>query len=334
MEDVDPIQHGTKPRPPSILTVQWRSVAIGGVLVAIAALAALVVVATVNDAGALETIALSLAILAFVIQIVVFVAQAWTSSQQMLQSETLNAETKNLLVEVRSASSGTQSLLTDQFDRVLRAALERELPSVIDDETGRADQGDLGTATELQESLTRILQDVREGLAGATGATGPITGRTTASTIYTGGTGAAGVTGTGYAIPARAPATGQTEPSPSLDPEHQKVLDELATFPDREEGIAAKERLESLSPRAITVLKNFGDRERSARRNGDRGRLIASSPFSEELRAHGLLEPVEAPPGRGATGYMALTDLGRQTARLLTARRPYPHYMTEHEDHR
>ena len=43
-----------------------------------AAVAALVVVATVDDAGALNTIALSLAILAFIIQIIVFVAQAWT----------------------------------------------------------------------------------------------------------------------------------------------------------------------------------------------------------------------------------------------------------------
>ena len=44
-----------------------------------------------------------LAILAFVMQIVVFVAQAWTSSQQVLQSESLHSETKALLTEVTNA---------------------------------------------------------------------------------------------------------------------------------------------------------------------------------------------------------------------------------------
>lgn len=65
------------------LNMKWRTIGISSRILAVAAIGALAVVATVKHADPLSTIALALAILAFVIRILVFVAQNWTTGQQM-----------------------------------------------------------------------------------------------------------------------------------------------------------------------------------------------------------------------------------------------------------
>lgn len=94
------------------LTVSWSIIAFSATMLAVASTATLAVIATINDVDSLSTIALVLAILAFVIQIVVFIAQAWTSNQQMLQSQVLNADTRTLLVELQESARATNYLMT------------------------------------------------------------------------------------------------------------------------------------------------------------------------------------------------------------------------------
>jgi hypothetical protein len=62
------------------MIVSWRSVAFSAILVAVGALGSLVLVVTTGNADALSTIALALAIIAFVIQIMVFIAHTWAAS--------------------------------------------------------------------------------------------------------------------------------------------------------------------------------------------------------------------------------------------------------------
>jgi hypothetical protein len=132
--------------------VPWQRIALVTSLLAIAALAALILVASLKQADALSTVALSLAILAFVAQIVVFLGQAWTSSRQMLQSETLNAQTLSILSEVRTSAAGTQAMLLEQFDTVLKHAL--------------ANAPGIKSAVADQDALRQqILQSVRGELA-------------------------------------------------------------------------------------------------------------------------------------------------------------------------
>lgn len=94
-------------------------------LVAIASLAALAIVASIDDADALSTVALALAILAFVVQIMIFIAQAWSGGQQLSQSHELNAGTMAALSELRTRASGTEQILARQVDTAMRFAFER-----------------------------------------------------------------------------------------------------------------------------------------------------------------------------------------------------------------
>src|SRR5262245_18283895 len=68
--------------PPSKLEVGWRGVGVGAVVVWVAALATLVIVADNAGAEGLATVALSLAILAFVVQVLVFITQGATANRQ------------------------------------------------------------------------------------------------------------------------------------------------------------------------------------------------------------------------------------------------------------
>ncbi len=83
----DPVEPGRQPAPgpspPEVepkFTLSPRAVAVAGTVFGVACLAALAVVADVNGADGLSTIALALSILAFAIQILVFTSQAHTSS--------------------------------------------------------------------------------------------------------------------------------------------------------------------------------------------------------------------------------------------------------------
>ncbi len=101
-----------------------RGVAVAAFILAVACLGTLAIVADQNNADALSTIALALAVLAFSVQIIVYVAQAATSHQQMLRSEQLNTETSSLLVDVRGSADATQLLVREQFSNVLSAFIE------------------------------------------------------------------------------------------------------------------------------------------------------------------------------------------------------------------
>ena len=105
------------------ISLRASHVAFWAVAVAIASITALTVIAARLDAAVLSTVALTLAILAFVIQIVVYVFQNQTSSEQMMQSERLNNATRSLLGKIEATNTATLKVITDQFNFVLRHAL-------------------------------------------------------------------------------------------------------------------------------------------------------------------------------------------------------------------
>ncbi|HXN01428.1 MAG TPA: hypothetical protein VN973_06005 [Candidatus Dormibacteraeota bacterium] len=75
-----------KAGPPSRLVVEFRWLAAAGAIISLALAATLVVTTRSNGSDVLATIALALAILAFVVQLIVFIVQTTAASQQMLQS--------------------------------------------------------------------------------------------------------------------------------------------------------------------------------------------------------------------------------------------------------
>jgi hypothetical protein len=91
--------------------VSLAAIAIGAGAVAAGAITALVVIAAVRKVETLTTVALALAIVAFVTQILLFIAQTWSSGH-------LNAETMGFLSELRTRSQGTEALLNKQIDKL------------------------------------------------------------------------------------------------------------------------------------------------------------------------------------------------------------------------
>lgn len=136
-----------------------RRVAIASTLVAVAAVAALILVTAITRADELAVIALSLAILAFLIQIVVYIAQASAASAMMLRSETLNAQTSALLTEVQVSARAMQELVRDQFNYLLRRVIPESVKETADKDEAQPDLKDL--EQRLTQSITQKLEDFR-----------------------------------------------------------------------------------------------------------------------------------------------------------------------------
>ena len=99
-------------QPPSgSINISWSAVAGGSAIIGVAAITALVIVAAIKKVDTLSAVALSLAILAFMTQIMVFTTQTWSTSK-------LNAETRGFLAELRTRSQGTEAMLNKQVDKL------------------------------------------------------------------------------------------------------------------------------------------------------------------------------------------------------------------------
>ncbi|MEU3456730.1 hypothetical protein ABZ671_24475 [Micromonospora sp. NPDC006766] len=138
------------------ITVSWRMVAFVCMLLAAGSTGTLAIVVPVKDVDTLSTIALALAILAFVIQIIIFVVQSWTSGQQMLQSEAINSDTRSLLTELRESAKSTNQLLANQYDKILERLLLTTERAVNETATTGA--------VNLDELRSRLERDLRQAL--------------------------------------------------------------------------------------------------------------------------------------------------------------------------
>jgi hypothetical protein len=107
------------------LVLPWPVVGAASLILAVTSLAALAVVAAVRGADALSTVALSLAILAFVIQIVVFIVQTAASHDQSVRSEQIYAETLRLLATIEAKAAGTEATLAQMQNRLLDSILPK-----------------------------------------------------------------------------------------------------------------------------------------------------------------------------------------------------------------
>lgn len=141
------------------LAIPLGALALGATAVAVASIIALAIVATVEDADSLATVALVLAILSFLVQLVVYIAQAWTGSQQQVRAEQLNTETRTLLRGIEATANATQRTLTDQYDKVLRAVIDAGSEVASDAEQEPFDE---------DEFERRVMERVEKKLGGRT----------------------------------------------------------------------------------------------------------------------------------------------------------------------
>jgi hypothetical protein len=103
--------------------VPWRNIAIGSMLLNLGAVGTVATIATVHDSNSLATIALALAIIAFICQLIIFSVQTWQSGEQLRQAERLNSETSGLIAEMRTRLEGTHQMVTSQYQELLHLAV-------------------------------------------------------------------------------------------------------------------------------------------------------------------------------------------------------------------
>jgi hypothetical protein len=110
------------------LSVSWKSVAIAATVVAITSLIICGIIATINKADTLSVVALGLAIIAFVIQILIFIVQAAAAAQQDLHAQEIYGSTLRALATIEEKSEGTQRAVSTINDRMLVALLGKAIP--------------------------------------------------------------------------------------------------------------------------------------------------------------------------------------------------------------
>ncbi len=186
----------------------------------------------------LTTLALVLAILAFLVQILVFVFQTQTAGNSERRAEKVNSQTLAALDKVESSNRTTQTVLLSQFERLLDFVVDGRRGfstpvraiDVDDDSTG----GGSGQQELDDEPLTRA--DLQEALKEA-------------------------------GQPPDRP-TFQVPPRPEPSPEDQRVLGYLRSWPDRDEAERMVAEILTLPPLPLAMLTRFGVWEAYQRRTG------------------------------------------------------------------
>jgi hypothetical protein len=283
-----------KLRPRTGLVVSWQVLAVVLALVTVASLTSLSIVATLKNVDALSTVALALAVLAFGAQLVDSVVQGQASTQQMLQSERLNAETRSLLSEVRVTSQEIRATQSGLVDRLMGHVLQA-IPEAVEEVAATQADGDpaaLGQAL-VQDLSHRLQEEVGRAF------TAPLP---------------------------HGPGSGVTS-------DDQRAINLLTSFPDEADGQRSLAVLAELSPAAKAALRDWGRFELSRRRAGlafGRRVDLEEDPSPGELLQHGLLERVDGAVAlEGDEQHLILSELGRGVARLLLARGERPDWLRD-----
>ena len=263
--------------------------------IATAALTALAVVASVEGASALSTIALVLAIVAFTIQIFLFVVQSQAASEQRVRSEQIHTQTRALLAEVRTTAQATQAMVSQQFNQLLQAFVA-------------------GAAQTAQETKfdpvifeQRLMSNIRNAAQPPTA--GEPSSRPSAGSEARERT-------SDRPRPSATPAARRSAAS-VLRARRERPF-RLKTFPMEPEGSRAAATLRKLAPEIRRRLWQLGEDEI---KSADSGTYIGldPEPSDDVLEREHLVTPARVNGSNGTETVTRLTDDGVAVARLLTA---------------
>lgn len=262
---------------------------------------ALVTVVSVRDLDALATLALTLAILAFLVQLVIFAVQLWISTQQDIHSAGLFSETKILLSSVQSSTNESLYMLREQLRPLILRGVDQALEQEMDVSKTKGDKNQpTPTFAErvvqnVEDAVVEAPSTVRQSLRPSRDATARALER----------------------LKARREAAAQSP---------------LMTFPDASEGGPLLDALEHLTPPAAAYLGRFANDElESLMRGTEIGlkRRSVDDPLARELLGAGLIEMKPQPAGSDEVPMFVLTDHGRQVARLVSGQGVQPPWLRE-----
>lgn len=160
--------------PGTHIRISWRWVAISAMVTSLAMLIALAVTTAVRNTDTLSTIALALAIVAFAIQICVFMVQTWMSVTRMDQSKQVNLETREILAEIRTGTQDTNDVLARHFSQLLNRVIQTTSETMEEaaEEDGPVDISDL--KARLDEDIRRVVEEAEVSAPAAFTITSPV----------------------------------------------------------------------------------------------------------------------------------------------------------------
>ncbi|WP_182881646.1 hypothetical protein [Microbispora sp. H10949] len=122
-------------QPSAELRISWKIIALSSLLLNLGAIATVATMAATQSADALNTVALALAVIAFICQLIIFSIQTVQSGDQLKQAETLNRETSELLSEIRVRIEGTNQMVSSQYHELLRLSVLKSVSEVAKEAT-------------------------------------------------------------------------------------------------------------------------------------------------------------------------------------------------------
>jgi hypothetical protein len=114
----------------SQFSISQRSAALASLLVNLGAISTIAIISAVRDAGILNTVALALAVIVFVCQLIIYSVQTWQSGQQLQEARQLNANTLSLLAEARVRGEGTRQVVSSQYQEFIHLVTLKAGPEV------------------------------------------------------------------------------------------------------------------------------------------------------------------------------------------------------------
>ncbi len=295
--------HPTAPKRDG-LTIPWSGLSTTLGVITLTAVGTLAVVTTVKEVDTLSTIALALAVLSFAAQLIVTLIQAQQASR-------LSAETQAALTEVRATTSSLLTNQRDQFNTVLKAALQLAIPAAVDDVQQASDSDTSEDAEDRESRAVELETAIKSRLDEA-------------------------LTQFGRELLTKPPSqivVRRSTPLKTRIADQDEWNDRLATFPEREEGQPVAEILKALPPRSIAALGRLtGQADRSSLPNRAvryRKRPGKSSGAIDSLADAGLVKviPLEVETDGTERITAELTPKGITAARILRATGDRPDWV-------
>ena len=108
------------PSAPSHFTGSWRVAAVVVGILCLGLVATLITVGFMKGIDALAAIALTLAVIAFIAQLVIYAIQTMQSGAQLREAQQLNTQTREMVGEVRSRIDTTYQMVSSHNDMLLK----------------------------------------------------------------------------------------------------------------------------------------------------------------------------------------------------------------------
>lgn len=102
-----------------------RAAAISSICVNLVLAIVIGIILSISEVDFLSTLALALAVIAFIVQIMVFIHQSSASTMQLARSEELHGSTMRALAAIEEKAEGTRRTVTTMSDQMLEAMLNK-----------------------------------------------------------------------------------------------------------------------------------------------------------------------------------------------------------------